>query len=314
MKINEVIGDAKTIGIAGHVRPDGDCVGSCMALYNYLKKNRQDLEVRVFLEYVDPKFTLIANTDQIETDGFDGTVFDLFIALDTASLDRLGENVKYFDAAKRTYCIDHHKSNPGYADDNYVVAEAGSASEVLFEFLELDLFNREIAEPMYMGIAHDTGVFRFQSTTPKTMRIAADLMEYEIDTNEILEETYYKKSYNQMMITAHIQSNATLVMDGKCIYGYCTAEMMEQYGITKNDLDAVIASIRNVEGVEVALFIYPLGDNHFKGSLRSRKYVDVSEIAQKFGGGGHVRAAGFDVEGSLEDSINMILKEIEKVI
>lgn len=314
MKINDVIGSAKTVGIAGHIRPDGDCIGSCMALYNYLKKNRQDLEVRVFLEHLDPKFSLIANTEKIETNGFDGTVFDLFIALDTASLDRLGENAKYFEAAKRTYCIDHHKSNPGYADGNCIVAEAGSASEVLFDFLDFDLFSKEVAEPMYMGIAHDTGVFRFQSTTSKTMRIVAALMEYEIDTNEILEETYYKKTYNQMMITAHIQSNATLALDGKCIYGYCTLEMMEQYGITKNDLDAVIASIRNVEGVEVALFIYPLEENHFKASLRSRKYVDVSEIAVKFGGGGHVRAAGFEVKANLEETIDMVLKEIEKEI
>jgi phosphoesterase RecJ-like protein len=146
------------------------------------------------------------------------------------------------------------------------------------------------------------------------MRIAATLMEHGIDVNNILEETYFKKSYNQMMITAQIQSEAVLEMDGKCIYGYCTAEMMEQYGITKNDLDAVIASIRNVEGVEVALFVYPLGENHFKASLRSRKYVDVSEIAVKFGGGGHVRAAGFDVKAPLEEAIAMILKEIEKEI
>ena len=88
-KINDIIGDAKTIGIAGHVRPDGDCMGSCMSLYNYLKKNRPDLDVRVFLEFVDKKFNIIENTDQIITTGYDGTKFDLFISLDTASLDRL---------------------------------------------------------------------------------------------------------------------------------------------------------------------------------------------------------------------------------
>ena len=90
--INKIIGEAKTVGIAGHIRPDGDCVGSCMALYNYLKLNRPDLEVRVFLEFVDNKFRLIKNTDKIETEGFDGTRFDLFIALDTASMERLGKN------------------------------------------------------------------------------------------------------------------------------------------------------------------------------------------------------------------------------
>ncbi len=314
MKINDVIGNAKTIGIAGHIRPDGDCIGSCMALYNYLKKNRTDLEVRVFLEYVDPKFQLIPNAGRIETDGYDGTVFDLFISLDTAGLDRLGQNREYFQHAQRTVCIDHHKSNPGYADANFIVAEASSASEVLFNFLEPELFDKTIAIPLYMGIAHDSGVFRFQSTTPKTMRIAADLMEYGFDINEILEETFYKKSYNQFMITARIQSDAVLTMDGRCIYGYCTTEMMERFGVTKNDLDAVIASLRNVDGVEVAMFMYQLEPEVYKVSLRSKHQTDVSSIAMKFGGGGHIHAAGFDIRASLEDAIRQTLAEIEKAL
>lgn len=309
--INEIIGEAKTVGIAGHIRPDGDCMGSCMALFNYLKKNRPDIDVRVFLEFVDDKFRLIENTSQIETKGFDGTVFDLFISLDTASLDRLGQNMEYFEKAERTACIDHHKSNPGYADYNYIIAEASSASEVLYDLLDVELFDRSIAEPMYMGIAHDSGVFRFQSTTAKTMHIAAKMIELGVDVNTILEETFYRKTYNQLMVTAKIQSNAVLCMGGKCIYGYCTSEMMEEYGVTTNDLDAVVASIRNVEGVEVAMFVYQLEENKFKVSLRSKKYADVSEIAVSFGGGGHARAAGFDIEGNLEEVIACVLSKIK---
>lgn len=309
--INEIIGEAKTVGIAGHIRPDGDCMGSCMALYNYLKKNRPDIDVRVFLEYVDDKFRLIENTSQIETKGYDGTVFDLFISLDTASLDRLGHNMEYFEKAGRTACIDHHKSNPGYADYNYIIAEASSASEVLYDLLDVELFDKSIAEPMYMGIAHDSGVFRFQSTTARTMNIAAKMIELGVDVNTILEETFYRKTYNQLMVTAKIQSNAVLCMGGKCIYGYCTSEMMEKYGVTTNDLDAVVASIRNVEGVEVAMFVYQLEKNKFKVSLRSKKYADVSEIAVSFGGGGHARAAGFDIEGNLEEVIACVLNKIK---
>ena len=311
-KINEIIGDARTIGIAGHVRPDGDCVGSCMSLYNYLKKNRNDIEVKVFLEFVDDKFKIIKNTEQIDTNGYDGTVYDLFISLDTASKDRLGFNLPFFENAKRTACIDHHASNPGYADYNYIVPEASSASEVLYGLLDEELIDKSIAEPMYMGIAHDSGVFRFQSTTPRTMRIAAKMMEFGINVNRILEDTFYRKSYNQMMVTAKIQSQAVLTMDGKCIYGYCTTEMMEEYGVTVNDLDAVVASIRNVDGVEVALFLYQLEDGRFKASLRSKNVVDVSKIAMEFGGGGHVRAAGFEVSGTLEQVIENVLTKIKE--
>lgn len=314
MKINEIIGDAKTVGIAGHVRPDGDCVGSCMSLYNYLIKNRKDLEVKVYLEFVDDKFRIIENTDKIDTNGYDGTIYDLFIALDTASSDRLGSNEPFFTNAKRTACIDHHGSNPEYADYNHIVAEASSASEVLYELLDEDLIDKTVAEPMYMGIAHDSGVFRFQSTTPRTMRIAAKMMELGINVNKILEDTFYRKSYKQMMITAKIQSQTVLTLNNRCIYGYCTDEMMKEYGVTNHDLDAVIASIRNVEGVEVAMFLYQLDEECFKVSLRSKEIVDVSKIAIDFGGGGHKRAAGFDIKGSLEDSIDKVLSQIERAL
>ena len=311
-KINDIIGDAKTIGIAGHVRPDGDCMGSCMSLYNYLKKNRPDL--RVFLEFVDKKFNIIENTDQIITTGYDGTKFDLFISLDTASLDRLGLNLPFYENAKRTACIDHHASNDGYADYNYILPKASSASEVLYDLLDEDLIDKSIAEPMYMGIAHDSGVFRFQSTTPKTMRIAANMIEKGVNVNMILEETFFRKTYNQMMVTAKIQSEAVLALDGKCIYGYCTSEMMEEYGVTTKDLDAVVASIRNVDGVEVAMFLYQLSENSYKVSLRSKNYVDVSKIAVENGGGGHVRAAGAEIHGELNDIINKLLNRIKQDI
>ena len=313
-KINDIIGDAKTIGIAGHVRPDGDCMGSCMSLYNYLKKNRPDLDVRVFLEFVDKKFNIIENTDQIITTGYDGTKFDLFISLDTASLDRLGLNLPFYENAKRTACIDHHASNDGYADYNYILPKASSASEVLYDLLDEGLIDKSIAEPMYMGIAHDSGVFRFQSRTPKTMRIAANMIEKGVNVNMILEETFFRKTYNQMMVTAKIQSEAVLALDGKCIYGYCTSEMMEEYGVTTKDLDAVVASIRNVDGVEVAMFLYQLSEDSYKVSLRSKNYVDVSKIAVENGGGGHVRAAGAEIHGVLNDIINKLLNRIKQDI
>ena len=313
-KINDIIGDAKTIGIAGHLRPDGDCMGSCMSLYNYLKKNRPDLDVRVFLEFVDKKFNIIENTDQIITTGYDGTKFDLFISLDTASLDRLGLNLPFYENAKRTACIDHHASNDGYADYNYILPKASSASEVLYDLLDEDLIDKSIAEPMNMGIAHDSGVFRFQSTTPKTMRIAANMIEKGVNVNMILEETFFRKTYNQMMVTAKIQCEAVLALDGKCIYGYCTSEMMEEYGVTTKDLDAVVASIRNVDGVEVAMFLYQLSEDSYKVSLRSKNYVDVSKIAVENGGGGHVRAAGAEIHGELNDIINKLLNRIKQDI
>lgn len=312
MKINDIIRDAKTIGIAGHVRPDGDSIGSCMALYNYLKKNRPELNVKVYLELVEEKFKIIENVEDINTNGYDGTVFDLFISLDTASIDRLGINMPYFTSAKRTACIDHHQSNPGYGDENNIVPHACSASEVLYGMLDEDLIDASVALPLYLGIAHDSGVFRFQTTTPETMRIAAKLMETGINSTEILEETYYKETYDQMMVTAYIQSNTKLAFNGKVIYCYCTLETMEKYGVTQMDLESVVATIRNVRGVEVALFMYQLDSATYKISLRSNNDIDVSTIAVEMGGGGHMRAAGFEVEGTAEEIIDMVLGKLKE--
>ncbi len=313
-KIDEIINDAKTVGIAGHVRPDGDCIGSCMSLYNYLVKNRSDLDVHVYLEFVDEKYKRVPNSDKIVTSGYDGTVFDLFFALDSASEDRLGFNLPFLKNAGRTVCIDHHASNIGYGDENYIIPKTGSTSEVLYGMLDSNLFDKSIAEPMYMGIAHDSGVFRFQTTTPHTMRVAADLMEYGIDSNAILEETYYGKTYNQMIVSAKIQSSAVLTMGGKCVYAYCDKEMMDKYNVAVNDLDMVVSSIRNLAGIEVAVFLYQLDDGSYKASMRSKKYVDVSKIAVYFGGGGHERAAGFEMFGDVEEIIQKLLKKIEESI
>ena len=156
----------------------------------------------------------------------------------------------------------------------------------------------------------------FFSDDPKVSmkNLPANMIEKGVNVNMILEETFFRKTYNQMMVTAKIQSEAVLALDGKCIYGYCTSEMMEEYGVTTKDLDAVVASIRNVDGVEVAMFLCQLSEDSYKVSLRSKNYVDVSKIAVENGGGGHVRAAGAEIHGELNDIINKLLNRIKQDI
>ena len=311
-KINEIIGDAKTIGIAGHIRPDGDCVGSCMALYNYLKKNRPDLTVQVYLESVDDKFKIIKNTHDISTEGYDGTVYDLFISLDTASLDRLGQNQGFFDNAKRTACIDHHKSNPAYGDYNYILPDASSASEVLFEQLNPDNVDKNVAECLYTGIVHDTGVFKYSCTSAKTMEIAGFLMGKGVDFGSIIDNSFYKKTYVQNQIMGRALLESITFLDGKAIFSALRQSDLDFYGVTGKDLDGIIDQLRLTEGVEVAIFLYETGPQQYKVSLRSQKIVDVSQVAFYFGGGGHVRAAGCTMSGSIHDVINNLSLHIAK--
>ena len=310
--IKELIGDAKTIGIAGHIRPDGDCIGSCMTLYNYIEKNFPDIQVKVYLEKIKDKFLFIKNSEKIDSNGYDGTEYDLFFSLDCADLERLGLNKEFFEHAKRTACIDHHISNVGYADYNYILPNASSACEVLYDLLDVSLFDKSIAEPMYTGIAHDSGVFRFQSTTSKTMNVAGKMLDFGINANKILEETYYKKTYAQSQVAGRLQLESVRFMDNRCIFAYATTKLMDFYGVTTKDLDSVVAQLRNIEGIEVAIFMYQIGEMKYKVSMRSQDLVDVSVIASYFGGGGHVRAAGFDTVGDVHDIINNISEQIEK--
>ena len=310
--IKELIGDAKTIGIAGHIRPDGDCIGSCMTLYNYIEKNFPDIQVKVYLEKIKDKFLFIKNSEKIDSNGYDGAEYDLFFSLDCADLERLGLNKEFFEHAKRTACIDHHISNGGYADYNYILPNASSACEVLYDLLDVSLFDKSIAEPMYTGIAHDSGVFRFQSTTSKTMNVAGKMLDFGINANKILEETYYKKTYAQSQVAGRLQLESVRFMDNRCIFAYATTKLMDFYGVTTKDLDSVVAQLRNIEGIEVAIFMYQIGEMKYKVSMRSQDLVDVSVIASYFGGGGHVRAAGFDTVGDVHDIINNISEQIEK--
>ena len=310
--ISEILENVKTVGIGGHIRPDGDCIGSCMALYLYIRKYFPDIEADVYLEDRKPVFDYIDRMDEVKTEAEEDKVYDLFITCDVSALDRLAVARKYFDAAKKTACIDHHVSNPGFADVNHVHGEISSASEVLYKLLDKEKINLDIATAIYTGMIHDTGVFQYSSTSPDTMRIAGDLMEKGVDFSNIIDESFYQKSYIQNQVMGRVLAESIMLLDGKCIVGYMKLRDMDFYGVKPSDLDGIVSQLRLTAGVEVAIFIYEMETQLFKVSLRSNGKVDVSRIAVFFGGGGHVRAAGCDMQGSMYDVINNLTAEIEK--
>ena len=309
--IAEVLESVKTVGIGGHIRPDGDCVGSCMALYLYIRTYFPDIDVNVYLDHPKPIFGHIECIDEIKTEA-DDRVFDLFITCDVSARDRLALAGELFEKAKKTVCIDHHVSNPGFADVNHVHGEISSASEVLYKLLDKEKINLDIATAIYTGMIHDTGVFQYSSTSPDTMRIAGDLMEKGVDFSNIIDESFYQKSYIQNQVMGRVLAESIMLLDGKCIVGYMKLRDMDFYGVKPSDLDGIVSQLRLTKGVEVAMFIYEHESQVFKVSLRSNGSVDVSKIASYFGGGGHVKAAGCDLAGSMYDVINNISEQIEK--
>lgn len=311
-KITDELTGVKTVAIAGHIRPDGDCIGSCMGMYLYLKENYPDIETDIYLEQPREGFSYISHLEDIKTACTEEKIYDLFITLDASTSDRIGVAQKLFRKAKRRICIDHHVSNPGFADKDIICPQIGSASEVLYHLLEEEKITKPIAEAIYTGMAHDTGVFRYSCTTPDTMRIAAKLMEKGIDFSSIIDQSFCEKSYVQNQILGRCLMESIQVLHGKCIVGCLRRKDLEFYGVEPKDLDGIVEQLRVTRGAEVAVFLYELKTQEFKVSLRSKGSVDVNRVAVYFSGGGHVRAAGCTMQGSVYDVINNLTLQIEK--
>ena len=287
MILSDILKDVKSVGITGHIRPDGDCTGSVLALYNYIVENMPETDVDLYLEQPGSEFYYLKNIDKIKNTPEDKK-YDVFFVLDCSSLDRIEPFISCFNNASKTVCIDHHVSNTGFTDLSKIEPQASSACEVLYGTMDADKISRNVAECIYTGIIHDTGVFKYSCTSKKTMEIAGEMMEKGIDYSDIIDNTFYKKTYVQNQILGRALLESVLFYDGKCIFTTVTIDEMEFYGVTGRELGGIVEQLRLTDGVEVAIFLYQTGEEEYKVSLRSKKKIDVAAIATQFGGGGHV--------------------------
>lgn len=309
--LNCALAQAKTVAIGGHVRPDGDCFGSCMGLYQYIRNVYPNVQLDVYLEEVPASFQMFSVTNEIQHEVTEEKSYDLFIALDCASVDRLGFSQCLFEHAKKTLCVDHHISNPGFANDNYIVPEASSTSELVYNLIDKNAITTDIAECLYLGIVHDTGVFQYSCTSPETMEAAAELMRKNIRASEIIDKTYYEKTYVQNQMLGKALQESSLLLDGKVIASHIEKETMDANGVKPSDLEGIVSQLRVTQGVEVAIFMYELAKQEYKVSLRASGNVDVSKVAQHFGGGGHVKASGATVQGAAEEILIKLTEQIQ---
>ncbi len=308
--LQEVSGAAR-IGISGHVRPDGDCVGACLALWQFLHKRLPDVRVKVFLEQPAEIFRRLEGYREIVSDFPDEEDFDVYFALD-CNEERLGDAAKYFRAAKKRINIDHHVSNPGCGDVFLVRPEIGSTCEVLYDLFGEENLDRSLAETLYTGIIHDTGVFQYSNTTPATMEKGAKLISYGFDFPRLIEETFYQRTYIQSQIMGRALMESIRFLGGRCIVSVINRKIMDFYNVGPKDLDGIVNQLRNIKGISCAVFMYESGESEYKVSLRSDEKVDVSKVAVCFGGGGHMRAAGCTMKGTFYDCINDLSLHIEE--
>jgi len=302
---------AKTIALTGHIRPDGDCIGSAMAMALYLRKNMPDTVVDVYMDEPADIYNCIKEIDTIKYKPCDGQVYDIFICVDCAA-DRSSFSNDDFNAAKKKINIDHHETNTGCGDVNYIYPFVGSCAELCFEVMDKDKIDVDIALALYIGIISDTGVLQYSNTRPETLRIVAELISFGFEFPKIIQATFYEKTYMQSQLLARALMDSELSLDNKCVVSVIDKKTMDYYGATSKDLEGIVNQLRNIRGIDCAVFMYELGPDEYKVSLRTTEAVDAVAVATVFGGGGHARAAGVTMHGTCEETIENLSREIVK--
>lgn len=311
-KIREIISAYENIVFCGHTNPDGDAIGASLSLASSLHKMGK--KVQVLLEPHAKKYAVIPNHDLIVEKEAVREV-DLFIALDCGDMGRLQGMEELFQKAKCTVNIDHHASNSYFGEYNYVEEHASSTSEIVFKLIHGNFpIDQDIASGLYAGLIYDTGGFRHSSTTPFTMQVAGELMSYDIPHTKIYNTLFDSRNFSEMKLMGRALDKAESHFDGKVICSSITMQDLADCHGTNKELDAIINYLKGVNNTKIACFLYEKNGTDVKASFRGNDGYDVCVLAQKFGGGGHVKAAGCTIQEPIAKAKEMIFAEISKVL
>ena len=300
------IQDASYILVAGHVSPDGDAIGACTAMGLILKEMGK--EYSILLEKVDEKYDYILEHVNVTTE-VPAKECDLFIALDCADIDRLGDFKLAHNKAKLNWNIDHHISNTNYSSYNHVDSNASSASEIVFNIYKESgvSLNPVMAQAIYTGIVYDTAAFKHSNTTPKTLSIASELVKQEFDFSAIIHRMFYSNSLLSVQLQGAAIRNLESYFENSLIISSLSLEEIHQYTDEVNGTGGIVNVLKNIKDSKVALFLYEKSEGEIKISMRSEDPYDVCEIAKKFDGGGHRKAAGATINSTIEEAKNQII-------
>lgn len=316
MTLDEIlkeIKDAKRIVILTHESPDGDAIGSSLAVK--LMVENFDKEADVIIPEYSRLFNFLPAIDQVKKES-EIKKYDLAISVDCADLKRLAKK-EYFENAKKTIVIDHHGSNKMYGDLNYVNPVSPACCEILAgmcEYFEVDI-TKEIGTCIMTGIITDTGGFRHPGINPETFEFTAELIRKGVDIPDIYKRTLRTKTKANFLLTKRVIERMEILEEGKVTFTYINSQDEKEVGAEPGDHEGLVDIGRDIEGVEVSIFIRQKGgENSYKISLRSGSNVNVSDICLMFGGGGHPKAAGALVQGDLNQVKEKVLKEVKKAL
>jgi len=310
-QIWDEIKKAENIMLIAHINPDGDALGSELSLYPILKKMGKKVTVfnatKPLPEYLD----FLPNFDKV-TDKLPKKI-DLTISFDCGSFDRLGLEEK----PSFLINIDHHISNTNYGDINLIEPDHASTSQVVYDILKANgvEIDKDSALCIYTALVTDTGSFQYESVNDKVFECAADLVRCGVKPDYVSKMLFQRDRLSRLRLLAKAYETIEMCCEGKAAFVEVTKEMMEITGAIKEDTDTIVNSVRALAPVEVACMLRE-DDEGIKISLRSKNYADVSKIAQKYGGGGHIRAAGATIkdEFDFEKVKNMLKKDLNEIL
>ena len=318
---------SKSIILTAHINPDGDALGSLLAFYfmidDFCKKNNMEKMIKIVVDDKLPKYMrhfedteLIWSYEkfgeEFKHNFQNDEKFDLFISLDCANEERYGKAIEIKKLSKKSINIDHHISNTEHADFNYV-EDICSTGELLYQFLEIfEIELREkIAKYMYLGIINDTGNFRHDNVTEHTFFVCSKLMGAGVNNHKIA-NIIFEVSEKKVGFIGELYKNKKINERYKFISYYLTQEKMKELSIEKDDTDGAAEMLLKIEGMELSLFVREDVDGSLKGSFRANDKYNVNKIASIFGGGGHIKAAGFKTNLSFEEILEKTYQELEK--
>lgn len=309
----ELINKSDNIFIASHINPDGDNIGSILALGLSLKKLSKNVRI-LKTDTIPTYLEFLPGIELIEEYQEDMGPDDLFILLDSSDEDRLGKLKRLLGLTSNIINIDHHISNTNFGKINIVDPKACATGEILYSLLdhmniELD---KDIGTNLYTAISTDSGSFKYESVTRDTHEIISKLFDLDIDHSDININLYEKMTINRFKLTNSLLSNANFYNNGRIAIVKVNDDILKETNATMEDTDSIVSSLRKIDTVEVSCLLKEFEKEEIKVSLRSKEYVDVAGVCQEFGGGGHKRAAGCKIEKPIDEVESLLVEEIIK--
>lgn len=307
----------QTFALMSHMRPDGDAIGSQLGLGLSLEAMGKTVHYWN-VDGLPESLAFLAGSEKITMPPDEAPEIDVAIALDTATRVRLGEgNLIAAAKAKVWLNIDHHISNPLYGDVNYVDATSPATGQIVYEILQqLQMpIPAGSRDAIYVAVSTDTGSFQYDSTTAKTYRMAADLVDRGLQVGEINAQTYDSHPYRRIELLRALLNTLELSPSGKVAHWQMLDQLREDLALQPDDSEGLIDMIRAIRGVQVAVFFEELPGGKIRVSMRSKdRSVNVCDIATRFGGGGHALAAGIRMAGPMSEAKQQVLAAIDEVL